>query len=447
MSLEQITQTLNKIGEKAQAVALLNTFAKHAWQFLEYDDLAKCFFKLKLYVPSIKYAELALTTAYTMERSWAARANMINVLNHANYPESALFHIAIQERLIPDDQDTRLEKAFSYFLMNDLCQAEQILRDELKRADLKPETITKIQFNLGTYHLWRDEFQIGLGLFLHKGEELDYWRKSKLPFKFWNGGIMPGRKIVLYAEAGIGDEIINVRFMKHLERFGMTPIWYTDRKDMVRIFNANGFQATSNMDQIKSILREDPSLMWTYPMSLPVYLNLEYKDLWHGPYLKSLPEFDRKWEQQFSSSKLKIGLRWQGNPEYDQDLHRSVPLDGIWEQVKDLDAEFYSIQKDTGLEELHGHPIIDLSEQLTTFEDTLSVIARLDVVITSCTSVAHAAAAMGKRVFIFTPISSYYTWSHSGDQTPWYGENVTLLRQTKPRVWDAALHQLNVLSH
>jgi hypothetical protein len=66
----------------------------------------------------------------------------------------------------------------------------------------------------------------------------------------------------------------------------------------------------------------------------------------------------------------------------------------------------------------------------------------LDIIITSCTSVAHAASSLGKRTFVFVPISAYYVWSHSMEQSPWYGDNVTLFRQEKPRTWKEPLLKL-----
>jgi ADP-heptose:LPS heptosyltransferase len=107
-----------------------------------------------------------------------------------------------------------------------------------------------------------------------------------------------------------------------------------------------------------------------------------------------------------------------------------------------LDANFFSIQRDTGLEELCDYNIEDYSKYLTDFDQTLAIIENLDVLITSCTSVAHASAAMGKRTIIITPISAYYTWCHSMKQSPWYGDHVTILRQQKPRVWDEPLAEL-----
>ena len=103
----------------------------------------------------------------------------------------------------------------------------------------------------------------------------------------------------------------------------------------------------------------------------------------------------------------------------------------------------YSLQRDTGLDQLKDYPyIFDMSPDMTTFMDTLGIIQNLDIVITSCTSVAHAAAAMGKRVFVFVPISGYYVWAHSMKQSPWYGDNVTILRQTKPRSWAEPIAEL-----
>lgn len=435
--LEQLINYLVAHGEKQQAISLLNTMGKHAWKFDEYDDLAKCFFKQKIYDKAIEYSEKALTTAYTNDKIWVARSNLINVYNHANQPEAALKYIKQAEISIPDNIDIQLEKAYSLYLMTRRDEAEQILHNVLLNTpDLSEEIATKIKFNLGTYYLYRDEFQKGLKLFLNEGKKLNYWQKAKLPFEYWNGIIQPGKTIILFAEAGIGDEIINVRFMKHLADFGMNPIWLTDRKDLAEIFNRNGFTTITDRKNIPE------NSVWTYPMDLPTLLNLEYKDLWYGAYLKSSAEYDSKYEW-IKSNKLKIGIRWQGNPDYDNDLHRSVPLKQIYESVKHLNAEFYSLQRDVGLEEFNDFPgLIPMHEYMNSFEDTLSIINNLDIVITTCTSVAHASAALGKQTNILIPISAYYTWSHSTEISPWYGDNVTLFRQEKPRSWEIPLNKL-----
>lgn len=443
--LEELSNYLIKHNEKDQAISLLTTLEKHAWTFEEYDDLARVLFKIKRYSDSIRNAENALICAYTNEKMWAARCNLINVYNHANYPELAMKYIKQCEHSIPDDLDNLLEKAFSYFLLNEKDKAEEILLRCLDHSNITETMRTKLLFNLGTYCLYRDEFQKGMRLFLLEGKKLDYWQKAKLPFKFWEGGIFPGKTLILFAEAGIGDEIINIRFMKIIEQFGMIPIWLTDRKDLKEIFNYNGFRTISSIKELDKEL--DPQdILWTYPMSLPVYLNLQYKDLWKGSYLRSLPDYDKKFSRMKESKKLKIGLRWQGNPEYDQDLHRSIPLEDLYNKIASDDIEFYSLQKDNGLEELNNfeHKIKDLSKEMEKFGDTLSIINNCDIIITSCTSIAHAAAALGKRTFIFVPISAYYIYCNTfKDKTPWYSDNVTILRQVKNKCWKEPIQELS----
>jgi ADP-heptose:LPS heptosyltransferase len=104
------------------------------------------------------------------------------------------------------------------------------------------------------------------------------------------------------------------------------------------------------------------------------------------------------------------------------------------------------LQRDTGAEDVYQFPeIVPLHENhLKTFEETLAIISDLDIVITTCTSIAHASAAMGKRTYVFSPMSSYYVWCHSSKykHSPWYAEHVTLLRQKRPRHWNEPIEEL-----
>ena len=222
----------------------------------------------------------------------------------------------------------------------------------------------------------------------------------------------------------------------------------------------NGFTVINDLTEVSKI----PGVQWTYSMHLPIYLNLQYEDLWHGPYLKASEKSIEKWSKKLEDyawdyltyysgfqplpeelpDRLKIGIRWQGNPAYDHDLHRSYPVKQLYEAIgNNPNHYYYSLQRDHGLEELQDFPgISDLSKDLETMEDLFGALENLDIIITSCTSIAHAAASMGKSVIVLTPISAYYVWSHSGDQSPWYGDNVTLLRQQRPRVWDEPIARL-----
>jgi len=423
--------TLLNLGERSTAISLVDAFAKHAHGVEQHDQVAYLYRLVKLPLKAIEYGEKALNLALNFDQAMAVRSNLVGLYNNANYPEKALHLIRQLEVANPRDASHLADKSFSYFLLNEKEKAEGVIRDELNNLYLTDEKRTRLNFNLGAYELLKDNFQTGLRKFLFEGRKLDLWKKPQLPFRFWEGDIEPGEKIILLAEAGIGDEFINVRFMKHLERLGMKPIWYSTNQDTVDVFKRCGYNSISKINQNDFHM----DTLWTHSMDVPIFLNLQYPDLWDGPYITAQPDLANDIVKQ--SSKLKIGIRWQGNPEYDQDLHRSVPLKDFYEVLKNVNADLYSLQRDVGLDELKQFPdIVDLSSKLTSFEMTLSVMSKLDLIVTSCTSIAHAAAAMGKKVVVFTPISSYYVWCHSGNRSPWYGDNVKLIRQTKPRVWD-----------
>ena len=103
----------------------------------------------------------------------------------------------------------------------------------------------------------------------------------------------------------------------------------------------------------------------------------------------------------------------------------------------------YSIQRDIALDQLKDSPnVVDLSNDLSTFEDLLGVMHNLDLIITSCTSVGHAAAALGKKVIIMVPVMEYYTWAEGKPTSSWYGDNLRLIRQDKPQDWTTAYNEL-----
>jgi hypothetical protein len=180
-------------------------------------------------------------------------------------------------------------------------------------------------------------------------------------------------------------------------------------------------------------------------MSLAHTLNLEQEELWTGPYLQAKPEYIEKYKDIITGD-YKVGLRWAGNPRYDHELHRSVNLTNVINSLPNKNWSLYSIQRDVGMQQLEQNKdVFDLSSHLTTFDDLLGVIYNMDLVITSCTSVAHAACAMGKKTIIMIPIMEYHTWAEGKPTSAWYGENLRLIRQVTPETWQEAYDELKVV--
>ena len=82
--------------------------------------------------------------------------------------------------------------------------------------------------------------------------------------------------------------------------------------------------------------------------------------------------------------------------------------------------------------------LVDLSAELTDFDETAAAIAALDLVIAADTAVAHLAGALGKPVWLMLPFSPDWRWLLGRTDTPWYG-SMRLFRQQRPGDWDGVV--------
>ena len=60
----------------------------------------------------------------------------------------------------------------------------------------------------------------------------------------------------------------------------------------------------------------------------------------------------------------------------------------------------------------------------------------IDLVITSGTSIAHIAGAMGVPVWVIVPILPYHIWAYGDDHSPWYQNTTKVYRQKIFGEWD-----------
>jgi hypothetical protein len=163
-------------------------------------------------------------------------------------------------------------------------------------------------------------------------------------------------------------------------------------------------------------------------MSAPFLLDMEYDDLDGSPFI-----FPTNPRRLFSKpGAFKVGIRWSGSPDFEDEQHRRFPPE-LMIGLSDIpNTSFYSLQRDENC--VDGLPFGDMREQMKTWDDTANIIAGCDLIITSCTSVAHLAGAMGVPTWIATPIMPYYTWAVPGEKSKWY-DSVRLFRQTKYGDW------------
>lgn len=415
--------------EKRQIVfEILDMYFKRANTIQDFDILGHLALKAEHRALYLKCAEAAYCKSENSQQLYIARSNLYKAYNALNQPDNALFYIDLNLKITPDDFETLTQQAFNIALQGDRKTSENILLDLIKKH---PERQEDMRNALSGKLLREGKIAEGilsfLGTFKPKSGKFD----EILKIKRWSGTIQPGKTIYVEGEGGIGDEIINIRFFKYIQDFGMTPVlyssWSTYREDTVDLFRRNDFQVLTETYSI------DRNQLWAPMMSLPGYLNLDESKLWYGTYLKPVNNPKNRLE----SKKFKIGIKCSGNPYFSQDAYRKIPLEKMLEYLP-TDAEIYYIDK----ESVNNNTVIDLAPRINSWEDTLDFIDQMDCIVSSCTSLVHAAGAIGKTTFVVVPIAEYYIWSTSSKTTksPWYGDNFQVHKQTVVRSWDEPLH-------
>ena len=101
-------------------------------------------------------------------------------------------------------------------------------------------------------------------------------------------------------------------------------------------------------------------------------------------------------------------------------------------------VSFVSMQKGAASAQAGGRTIEDWTADLHDFADTAALIEVLDLVITVDTSVAHAAGALGRPVWVLNRFDRCWRWMMDRTDTPWY-PTMRLFTQTRPGVWDGVV--------
>ena len=126
------------------------------------------------------------------------------------------------------------------------------------------------------------------------------------------------------------------------------------------------------------------------------------------------------------------------------DQRRSVKLANLAPLGDHPRVQFISLQTGAPAAELHHppHPLAILDPgPLQDFADTAALIARLDLVITVDTAVAHLAGALGRPVWMLSRADGCWRWLTGRDDSPWY-PSMRLYRQAQPLVWAPVIERV-----
>jgi len=368
-----------------------------------YNDIAREYYLKRDFAAAIAYVTVHLRDHSHDAEAWLNLGKALTNTEKFLDAENALL---LACKLAPEKIDYLLDLQVLYSLTCEVVKYNRIV--EKLKAAIPDEP--RLIFNCAwdrmrageTYEGFAD-LEVGrkMGFF---GSNYYMLTPGELPWgeRLTNIKDIAGHKIALIGEGGLGDEIISARYAPLIERYGGIP----------------ELMMKKSLHSILSHLGTCKEKVEDYDYYLPGLGAVAlFREIPNEKYLFPKAEYVAK--HGISSDKIKVGICWHGNTSYEWEQIRGVPKESLYGLVSDT-IDVFSLQQD------------DTNLDLSTWDDTLGVIANLDCVVSSCTSVVHAAGAMGKRVLVLSPLAPYYPWI---TKEKWYPD-VTIMRKNPEHGYD-----------
>lgn len=386
-----------------------------------------------------------LTEAIRIDAGYAdAHHNLSSVLQLQGLFESALEHSLKAVLISPENASFNNSLANAYHELGDMDKAIIYYN---KAVSVYPD-YARAHTNSGITKLLAGQFQKGF-------REYHQWRFKQPGYKSlrstlpscpeWQGQSLNGKKILLLSEQGLGDSFQFVRYTDLLKQRYSCQIVLACQSHLLNIFNS-----LQSIDVLMSKADDLPVCdYYASLLSLPMHINEGRPYAPSSAYIKTDDRLMRQWKNELSVFKgLNIGLAWKGSDEYSGDHKRSFDP-SVMSPLKSLvDINWFCLQMGCTQEKLrqlqspvmmHCYPEMDKQEG--GFMDTAALISNLDIVVTSDTSLAHLAGALGVKTCLALCYVPDWRWKLEGDTCDWY-PTMKLFRQPKRGDWDSVFEEI-----
>jgi hypothetical protein len=259
----------------------------------------------------------------------------------------------------------------------------------------------------------------------------------------WDGTAPAGKTILLHPEQGYGDTVQCVRYASLLSAAGARVLAGSPPELAGLLRTAPGISAVYERPE-----DVPPFDMYVPMMGMPRLFRTTLTSIpARVPYLHADPALRATWAERLRAfgEGLRVGLVWSGNPLQENNRFRSCSLRDIAVLGDMPGVLLFSLQKGAPAGELTGSDvpprIHDLGPALVDFCHTAAALENLDLLITTDTSVAHVAGALGRQVWLLLSSAPDWRWLLGREDSPWY-PTMRLFRQKTPRVWRSVMGQV-----
>ncbi len=259
-----------------------------------------------------------------------------------------------------------------------------------------------------------------------------------------------GRSVLLTHEEGIGDTLMMLRYVPKLARLGARVIAWVPGSLVELVARVEGIAGVMATDTVE--LTCDYHCPF---ISLPRAF-ASRPDSWGAavPYLRTDPDKVAAFARLLPGpragrgSGLRVGLVWGGAPRLENlaanaiDARRSLALSRLAPLAAIPGLALVSLQLGPYAGQLNDPPdgmrVFDPMRLDMSMDDTASLVASLDIVVSVDTSVVHLAGGLGVPTILMDRYDNCWRWFSGRSDSPWY-PSLTIIRQERPGDWDGVV--------
>jgi tetratricopeptide (TPR) repeat protein len=365
------------------------------------------------------------------------------VLMEQRAPEQALESFREAMRLQPGVAAFRNSLGFAYDMQGRLESAMQSYEQALA---LDPDNV-QAHVNRAAIWLIQDDFQRGWQEYewrLRSAEHAPLYERFGLPR--WDGSPLAGRRILVYAEQGLGDEILFASCLPEILAQAAHVVIDCDARLAGlyrRSFPRGTVHGGRQTDAADWLTHAGPVDVRIAAGSVPQRLRRTPADFpRHSGYLRADPARVAAWRERLQGlgSGRKIGLSWRGGVPQTGRGSRSLSLEELLPVLRLGGFAFVNLQYDRCSEELaallarHGIEIHHWQEAIDDYDETAALVCALDLTLSVCTAVVDLGGALGRPVWVMAPVRTDFRYGLKGESMRWY-PSVRMFRQQRYGEW------------
>ena len=355
--------------------------------------------------------------------------NLGTVLTSVHRHEESITFFLKANQLKPYAPELLNNLGISYQLSGQLDLAATSFK---KTIEIKPDHYNAL-YNLGRVQLSLGDLEQGFKNYDYR-YQTETFNSPNRQFKVprWNGEDLTGKKILIWSEQGIGDEIMFASIIPEFEHLAEKVVIECAMK-LALIFQwAFPWAEVKETGPVKC---EHIAYYNTFDYQIPSgsiaqFFRQTIEDFEHKqkPFIPRLKQGEQKVRDrlQLNDDQLLIGLSWRSSL---QTVERSLH----YLEVEDLaplkaikNATFLAVQYDDCLPELdrvrdlglsiHYYTNIDQKDDLGS---TCALLGACDLIISPGTAAAQMAAALGVPTLIFSP-TGHFKKTFQAKRIPWH---------------------------